>query len=449
MGRFSRGLKHMWNAFSAEEAGGVTVTPGSYGVMYGGASAPHSVRIRVANERSIISSIYTRLAVDVAAAEMKHVRIDPPTGKYVEDIRSNLNECLTVSANIDQTPADFFRDYALTLFDKGHAAIVPVDTTVDPAASGSWDIGSMRVGQIVAWYPRHVRVRVYNDQANKGLQEEVVVDKRYVGIVQNPFFGIMNEPNSTLQRLIHKLNLLDTIDEQSSSGKLDMIIQLPYVIRSDARRQQAEQRRTDIEQQLKGSKYGIAYADGTEKITQLNRPVTNNLLEQITYLQGVLYDELGLTKEILNGSADEKTILNYNVRVIKPLLDALQAEMIRKFLTKTARTQGQTIMYFKNPFELMPLSALAEVADVLSRNEIMAPNELRMAVGMRPSADPAADKLANSNMPAGSTPGNQADGTASAPAGPNETNAALDEVSKAVDAAFAEFDVPGPGAPGG
>jgi hypothetical protein len=415
--------------------------------MYGGSSVPHSVRIRVSNERSIISSIYTRMAVDVAAAEMKHVRLDP-TGKYTEDIRSNLNDCLTISSNIDQAPADFFRDYALTLFDKGHAAIVPVDTTVDPEASGSWDIGSMRVGQVVAWYPRHVKVRVYNDQPDKGLQEEITLDKRFVGIVQNPFYGIMNEQNSTLQRLIHKLNLLDAVDEQASSGKLDMIIQLPYVIRSEARRTQAEQRRTDIESQLRDSKYGIAYTDGTEKIVQLNRPATNNLLEQITYLQGVLYEQLGLTKEILNGSADEKTILNYNVRVIKPILDALQAEMIRKFLTKTARTQGQTIMYFKNPFELMPLSAMAEVADVLSRNEIMTPNEFRMAVGLKPSTDPSADKLQNSNMPDGSTPGNSST-TDPAASSPDQTNAALDEVSKAVDAAFSEFDIPDPAAPDG
>jgi len=446
MGRLTRGLKHMFNAFAADEARVISVTPGSYGAMYGGGSVPHAVRVRVSNERSIISSIYTRLAVDVAAAEFKHVRTDED-GKYTGDISSGLNDCLSVSANVDQVPAALLRDYVLTLCSEGVAAIVPVDTTVDPAASGSWDVGSLRIGTITAWYPRHVKVRVYNDQPDKGLQEEVTIDKRFVGIVQNPFYTIMNEPNSTLQRLIHKLNLLDSIDEQSASGKLDMIIQLPYVIKSETRRQQAEQRRRDIEHQLKGSKYGIAYTDGTEKITQLNRPATNNLMEQITYLQGVLYDQLGLTKEILNGSADEKTMLNYSNRVVKPFLDAFQDEIRRKFLTKTARTQGQDIMYFRNPFELMPISDFAEVSDVLSRNEVASPNELRQAIGMKPSKDPAADKLQNSNMPHGTTPGSQTV-PGEVVASSDEANAALDSVSKTIDDLFAEFDVPD-GAPDG
>lgn len=440
MGRLTRGLKHMFNAFSAEEARAVTVSPGSYGAMYGGGTVPHQIRVRVSNERSIISSIYTRMAVDVSSAEMKHVRVDD-TGKYVGDIRSGLNDCLTVESNIDQAPDAFLRDYAMTLFDKGVAAIVAVDTSLDPATSGSWEVGSLRVGQVVAWYPRHVKVRLYNDAPDKGLQEEITLEKRFVGIVENPFFSIMNEPNSTLQRLIRKLNLLDSVDEQSASGKLDMIIQLPYVIKSEARRTQAEQRRTDLEAQLKGSKYGIAYTDATEKITQLNRPVTNNLMEQVTYLRTELFDELGITKEILNGSADEKTMLNYNNRLIKPLLDALQAELIRKFLTKTARTQGQTVMYFKNPFEFMPISDFAEVSDVMSRNEIMSPNELRQAIGMKPSTDPSADKLQNSNMPQGTTPGSQVVPGEVVDSSPDETNAALDVVSKAIDDAFAEFDL--------
>lgn len=402
MGRITRGLMHMWNAFSpaTDER---PVQPGTYGAMYGGSSTmPHSIRIKVSNERTIISSIYSRLAVDVASADMKHVRTDEQ-GRYKEDVRSGLNDCLTVDPNIDQSPQAFLKDIALTLFDKGVAALVAVETTVDPTATGSWDVGQLRVGEVVSWFPKHVRVRVYNQ--DKGIREEVTLPKNLVGLVQNPFYSVMNEPNSTLQRLITKLNMLDAIDQQSASGKLDMIIQLPYVIKSEARRQQAEQRRKDIEFQLKGSQYGIAYTDGTEKITQLNRPITNNLMEQITYLQKVLYDQLGITPEILNGTADEKTMLNYNARVIKPILDAVQEELIRKFLTKTARTQGQTIMYFRNPFELMPLSQFAEISDVLSRNEIASPNELRQAIGWKPSTDPSADKLQNSNMPAGTTPG--------------------------------------------
>jgi hypothetical protein len=433
MGRITRGLKHMWSAFTPPVSS-TEVRPGQYGAMYGGgATMPHTVRIRVSNERSIISSIYSRIAVDTSTAEFKHVRADDQ-GRYKEDIKSGLNDCLTASPNIDQTPQSFLRDYVLTLLDKGVAAIVPVETTVDPKASGSWDVGQLRVGEITAWYPRHVKVTVYNDAPDKGIREEITIDKRFVGIVQNPFYTIMNEPNSTLQRLIQKLNLLDAVDQQSASGKLDMIIQLPYVIKSEARRQQAEQRRADIEFQLKGSKYGIAYTDGTEKITQLNRPVTNNLMEQITYLMGVLYDQLGVTREILNGTADEKTMLSYNNRVIKPFLDALQEELIKKFLTKTARTQGQTIMYFRNPFEFMPLTEFHELADVLSRNEIASPNELRQVIGWKPSADPSADQLHNSNMPGeGEAP---AEGAPS----PDGTNAALDEISRAIDEAFAEFD---------
>lgn len=441
MGRVTNALRHMFNTFTDDPASRTQAEAYStYGSSYGGTSRPYSVRVRVSNERSIISSIYSRLAVDVASAEFKHVRCDE-TGKYISDMSSGLNDCLTVEANIDQTPQQFLQDLAITLFDKGVAAIVPVDMTLNPATSGSWDVETWRVGEIVAWAPRHVRVRVYNDQPDKGFREEITLDKQSVGIVENPFYNIMNEPNSTLQRLIHKLNLLDSVDEASASGKLNMIIQLPYVVKTEARRQQAEKRRKDIEFQLKSNQYGIAYTDGTEKITQLNTPANNNLMEQVTYLQGVLYDQLGITKEIMNGSADEKTMLNYYARTVKPILDAIKLELMRKFLTKTARSQGQRILFFKNPFELMPISQFAEVADVLSRNEIFAPNELRQFIGVKPSSDPSADKLQNSNMPSGTTPGNSQPSNGSTPpsdtsGSPDAANAALDQVSQAIDEAF-------------
>lgn len=450
MGRFSTALKHMFNAFSTEQE--VTTRFVNTGASYGTQSRPYAARVRMSNERTIISSIYSRIAVDIGAAEFRHVRTDD-NGQYKEDVQSSFNDCLATNPNIDQGPSAFLRDYALTLMDRGVAAIVPVDTTTDPRVSGSWDINSMRVGTITAWFPRMVTIRLYNDQADKGIFEEITLPKTQVAIVENPFYAVMNEPNSTMQRLQRKLALLDSADEASASGKMDMIIQLPYVIKSEARRQQAEQRRKDIEFQLRGSEYGIAYTDGTEKITQLNRPMTNNLLEQIEYLENRAYDQLGITKEIQNGSADEKTMLNYNVRTVKPFLDALQEEYIRKFLTKTARTQGQTVMFFKNPFELMPLSELAEVGDVLSRNEIVAPNELRTAIGMKPHPDPAANQLANSNMVAGTTPGTSnmgglpnpngspAPDAGAPPASDDEANAALDQVDKAIDDAFAEFGV--------
>lgn len=435
MGRLSNALKHAWNTFTNQENSyqGDFIGPSS-GVSYG--SRPHQVRIRIANERSIIGSIYSRVAVDVAKNEIKHVRAE--NGKYLEDVPSGLNECLTIEPNIDQGPRAFLSDFVLTLFERGVAAVVPVDTTINPQLAGSWDVKSMRIGYITQWYPRHVRVMLYNDQPNKGKREEVVLEKRTVGIVENPFYAIMNEPNSTLQRLIHKLNLLDTVDELSSSGKLDLIVQLPYVIKSEARREQAEKRRKDIEFQLKSSTYGIAYTDGTEKITQLNRPVTNNLLEQVTYLTSQLYSQLGLTDAILNGTADEKTMLNYFSRIVEPILDALSEELIRKFLTKTARSQGQTILYFKNPFKLIPLSDLAEIADVLSRNEIVSPNELRMAIGMKPADDPAADKLNNSNMP------DETGASAPAESDATTTNSAIDEIEHAVDEIFADLGLDEP-----
>lgn len=394
MGAIAR-LKHAWNAFLDQDTsfrGHSRDWGASYGVR------PDRVRLRISNERSIISSIYTRLSVDVASVDIRHCRLDVQ-GRYIEDIAtSGLHQCLNVEANVDQSGRAFRQDAVLTLFDEGVIAIVPVDTSLSPEGAGSVDIHTMRVGKIVQWFPRHVRIDLYNDQT--GRREEVTLEKKAVAIIENPLYGVMNEPNSTLQRLIRKLNLLDSVDEQSSSGKLDLIIQLPYVIKSEARRQQAEQRRQDIEFQLKGSKYGIAYTDGTEKVVQLNRPAENTLLKQVEYLTVMLYGQLGLTPGIMDGTADEATMLNYNNRTVEPVLGAFADEMKRKFLTKTARTQGQTVEYFRDPFKLVPMSQLAELADKFTRNEIVTSNEFRGFIGMRPSSDPKADELRNSNMPA-------------------------------------------------
>lgn len=385
-------LKHMWNAFLNFEN---RMNPRDIGASYG--VRPDRARLNVTNERSIISSIYTRLAVDTAGVDIRHVRLDE-NRRYVEDVDSGLNNCLTLEANLDQAARAFRQDIALTLFDRGVAALVPVDTTVNPAMSGSFDIKTLRVGEIVAWYPRHVRVSVYNDAI--GRREEVTLEKKFVGIVDNPFYSVMNEPNSTLQRLIRKLNLLDAVDEQSSSGKLDLIIQLPYVIKTEAKRLQAEQRKKDIEFQLKGSQYGIAYTDGTEKVTQLNRPAENNLLTQIEYLVEMLYGQLGLTKAIMDGTADEAAMLNYYNRTIQPILDAIVEAMRRSFLTKTARSQKQSVVYFRDPFKLVPIGDIAEIADKFTRNEIASANDIRQVIGWTPSKDPKADELRNSNMPA-------------------------------------------------
>jgi len=390
---FFKKLKHAWNAFRNQPDDSRILSYGE-GATFG--NRPDRVRLRWSNERSIIASIFTRLSIDVSSIDVRHVRLDDEK-RYVEDIDSALNNCLTVEANLDQAARHFRQDIALTLFDQGTVAVVPVDTTINPAVSGSFDIKTMRVGKIVGWMPRHVRVEVYNDE--KGRREEVTLEKKFVAIVENPLYPVMNEPNSTLQRIIRKLNQLDAVDEQSSSGKLDLIIQLPYVVRSQARRQQAEQRRADIEHQLKGSQYGIAYTDGTEKITQLNRPAENNLLKQIEYLMQMLYGQLGLTEEVMNGTADEKAMLNYMNRTIEPLLAAIVEAMRRSFLTKTARTQNQTILYFRDPFKLVPISEIAEIADKFSRNEVLSSNELRQVIGIKPSRDPNADKLRNSNMP--------------------------------------------------
>lgn len=397
MATFAERMKSAWNAFSSQNDAVTRDTmpaPTSYGGYMG--VSPQRSRLRINSERSIISSIYTRLAIDCATVELKHTRHDD-SDRYSEDIDSGLNDCLTIEANIDQAARAFRLDMVLSLFDKGVMVIVPVDTTLDPRISGGYDIKTMRVGEITQWYPNHIRASVYNERV--GQRQEILLEKRSVAIVENPLYSVMNEPNSTLQRLIRKLSLLDSVDEATSSGKLDMIIQLPYVIKSEARRQQADQRRKDIEFQLKGSQYGIAYTDGTEKITQLNRPAENNLLAQIEYLTNLLYSQLGLTPEVIDGTANEATMLNYNNRTIEPIVGAIVEAMKRTFLTKTARSQFQSIDAFRDPFKLTPLADLAASADIFARNEIMTSNEFRQIIGLKPSKDPNADKLMNSNMP--------------------------------------------------
>lgn len=396
---FGARIKHAWNAFVTPSTDPRTL-PYSTPVAYGG--RPDRQRYSVSNERSIISSILTRLSIDVAAVDIRHVRTDD-VGRYIEDVNSGLNSCLTLEANQDQAARQFRQDLAMTIFDEGVAAIVPVDTTLDPTVTGSFDIQTLRVGKITGWYTRHIRVSLWNEA--KQIREEILLEKKFVSIVENPLYQVMNEPNSTLQRLIRKLSLLDAIDDQAGSGKLDLIIQLPYVIKSEARKQQAENRRKDIEFQLKDSKYGIAYTDGTEKITQLNRPVDNNLLTQIKFLTEMLYGQLGLTVEVMNGTADEKTMINYNNRTVEPVVSAIVEAMRRSFLTKTARTQNQTVMSFRDPFKLLPLSEIAEIADAFARNEILSSNEIRQLIGFKPVNDPNADKLRNSNMPQPADPG--------------------------------------------
>lgn len=392
-------IAHAWNAFVGVEREDYSNPIGGYGGAY--TSRPDRVRLNISNERSIISSIYTRLALDVASSEMRHVRKDK-NRRYVEEINSGLNNCLTVEANLDQAASAFRLDMALTLFDIGAIALVPTDVSTNPLSTGGYDIETLRVGQITAWFPKHVRVLVYNQDT--GRKEELFLPKTLVAIVENPMYSIMNEPNSTLQRLIRKLNLLDAVDEASSSGKLDLIIQLPYVVKSDARREQAEQRAEQIETQLKGSKYGIAWTDGTEKITQLNRPAENNMLGQIEFLTEMLYGQLGMTKSIIDGTADEATMLNYNNRTVEPILRAFVEAMIRTFLTKTARTQGQSVEFLRDPFKLVPISQLAEIGDKMLRNAILTANEFRGIIGFRPIDEPGADKLINPNMPDAAQP---------------------------------------------
>lgn len=383
-------FKNAWNAFLNRDP-----TSGFRDIGSGYSYRPDRFRLTRGNERSIVTSVYNRIALDVAAIDIQHVKLDNE-GRFCSVVDSGLNNCLSIEANIDQTGRAFIQDAVMSMMDEGCIAIVPVDTDDDPDDTTGYKILSMRVGRIKDWYPKHIRVELYNE--NTGRKQDIIVPKDTVAVVENPLYAVINEPNSTMQRLIRKLNLLDAVDEQSSSGKLDLIIQLPYVIKSDARRKQAEQRRKDIEKQLAGSKYGIAYTDGTEKITQLNRSLENNLMKQIEYLTSMLYSQLGITQSILDGTADDKTMLNYYNRTIEPIISAIVDEMKRKFLSKTARSQNKSIKFFRDPFKLVPVADLAEIADKFTRNEIATSNEMRQVIGWKPSDDPKADELRNSNL---------------------------------------------------
>lgn len=382
-------LAHAWNAFTSRDPTQYIITGPGY------SSRPDRPRLSRGNEKSIATSIFNRIALDVSSVNIKHCRLDK-NGRYVEDIDSGLNNCLNLEANKDQTGRAFIQDVVLSMLDEGCVALVPVETTIDPKSSNSYQIDSMRTGKITEWYPDTVRVRLYNDRT--GEKEEILLPKNQVAIIENPLYAVVNEYNSTMQRLIRKLSLLDVTDEQTASGKLDLIIQLPYVIKTETRRQQVERRRKDIIDQLAGSQYGIAYTDGTEKITQLNRSLENNLLKQVEYLTNMVYSQLGITQSVLDGTADEKTMLNYMNRTVEPIISAIVDELKRKFLTKTARSQLQSIVYFRDPFRLVPVNDIAEIADKFTRNEIMTSNEIRQIVGMQPSKDPKADKLVNSNI---------------------------------------------------
>ena len=384
-------LKHAWNAFVNNR------DPTNYyqDVGLGYSYRPDRPRLTRGNERSIVTSVYNRIALDVASINIQHCKLDD-NGRFLSTINSKLNKCLNLEANLDQTGRAFVQDIVMSMLDEGCVAIIPVETTLDPKLTESYDILNMRTAKILEWFPSHVRVRLYNERT--GQKEDIVLPKSTIGIIENPLFAVINEPNSTMQRLIRKLSLLDVTAEQTASGKLDLIIQLPYIINSEARRQQAEQRRKDIEMQLSGSRYGIAYTDGTEKITQLNRSLENNLMKQVEYLTNLLFSQLGITQSILDGTADDKTMLNYYNRTIEPIISAIVDEMKRKFLSKTARSQNQSVMFFRDPFKLVPVNDIAEIADKFTRNEIMTSNEVRQIVGMRPSDDPKADKLINSNL---------------------------------------------------
>ena len=383
-------LRHSWNAFMNRDP-----TGNYYGLRGGYSHRPDRPIFTRGNERSIVTSVYNRIALDVAAIDIKHCQLDE-NGRFLSVRESGLNNCLTLEANIDQTARAFVQDVVMSMLDEGCVAIVPVDTDDDPDLTSSYGILTMRTGKILEWYPAHVKVRVYNDRT--GEKEDIIRPKSSVGIIENPLYAVVNEPNSTMQRLIRKLNLLDVIDEQSGSGKLDLIIQLPYAIKSPAKKQMAEERRKDVEMQLSGNKFGIAYTDATERITQLNRPVENNLMKQIEYLTAMVYSQLGITQSVLDGTADEQTMLNYHSRCIEPIISAIVDEMKRKFLTKTARTQLQTIKFFKDPFRLVPVNNIAEIADKFTRNEVLTSNEVRQLIGMKPSNDPKADQLVNSNI---------------------------------------------------
>lgn len=382
-------IQNGWNAFMSR------APTNDYNTGIGSYYRPDRVRFSRGNERSIVTSVYNRIALDVSAIDIKHCQLDED-GRYMHDVNSGLNECLNLSANTDQTGKAFIQDIVMSMLDEGCVAIVPVVTTCDPRKTGAYDILAMRTGKIVEWKPKHVKVQVYNDQT--GYKEELLLPKSMVGIVENPLYAVINEPNSTMQRLIRKLRLLDVTDEETASGKLDLIIQLPYVIKTEARREQAEKRRKDIEMQLAGSKYGIAYTDGTERITQLNRSLENNLMKQIEYLTDMVFSQLGISKTILDGTADEQTMLNYYTNTIEPIVTAIVNEMRRKFLTQTARTQGKSIVYFRDPFKLVPVNNIADIADKFTRNEIMSSNEVRQIIGRKPSDDPKADQLVNSNI---------------------------------------------------
>ena len=386
-------LKHAWNIFRNKDS------PENYNHSFGTSYSYRYDRIRLTrgNERSIVTAIYNRIAIDVASIAINHVRLDED-GFFSEVIESGLNNCLALEANLDQTGRAFIQDVVMSMLDEGCVAIVPVDTTFNPKITGAYDISTMRAGKILEWYPSHVKVRVYDERC--GEKRDIIVPKKIVSIIENPLYAVINEPNSTMQRLIRKLNLLDIIDEQSGSGKLDLIIQLPCIIKSEARRKQAEQRRKDIEDQLSGTKYGIAYTDGTEHITQLNRPVENNLMKQIEFLTSMLYSQLGITQSILDGTADDKTKLNYFNQTIEPIISAIVDEMRRKFLTKTGRSKGQSIEYFRDPFKNVAVNEMPEMADKFTRNEIMTSNEIRQKMGMKPSDDPGADELRNKNVSA-------------------------------------------------
>jgi hypothetical protein len=413
-------IKQAWNAFISQDQNPLSDFNVGGAAAYG-ATSPDRQRLRYSNEQSIVSAIYTRIAIDVAGIEIKHVRLDEKD-RYKETIDSGLNRCLTFESNLDQSPRAFRQDIMTTLFDSGVAAIVPVDTTVDPNSNDKFDIHTLRVGTITAWYPEHVRVSLYNEK--RGVRQEITLEKKFVAIVENPLYNVMNAPNSTLQRLIRKLNLLDAIDEQSGSGKLDLIIQLPYAIKTDARREMAEQRKKDIEIQLRDSKYGIAYSDATEKITQLNRPAENNLLKQVEFLTNMLYSQLGITTAVMDGTADEKEMLNYFNRTVEPILDAVVESMERTFVGLSGYQRKERVNYYRDPFKLVPIGDIAEIADKFTRNEILSSNEMRQYMGIPPADDPKADELRNSNMP-------HADDAIA-----NESTAAMGEIERAVEEVF-------------
>lgn len=386
-------VQSAWNAFFNKDP--TTENSGAIDIGAAYSSRPDRVKFSRGNEKSIVTAVFNRIALDTAAVSIEHVRLDD-NGRYIYSMSSKLNNCLTLEANIDQTGRALIQDVVMSMLDEGCVAIVPTDTTYDPNKTDSYDIAALRVGKIITWYPNMVQVRVYNERT--GRKEDIILPKKMVAIIENPLYAVVNEPNSTLKRLIYKMNLLDVLDERNSSGKLDLIIQLPYIVKTEARKQQAENRRKSIEDQLVGSKYGIAYTDGTERITQLNRPVENNLSSQVNDLTSMLYSQLGITDAILNGTADEKTMMNYYSRTIEPILSAITLEMKRKFLTKTARSQKQSIVFFKDPFKLVPVAEIATIADTFTRNEIMTSNEVRQIIGMKPANDPAADELRNKNL---------------------------------------------------